>query len=91
MKLKNFFTIATLTTVCMNLVSFYVNACPACEKQQLKVLRGIAHGAGPESNWDYVIVWSAVAIVVVTLFFTVKWLLNPKEHDPSHIKRTVLN
>ena len=66
-------------------------ACDVCEKQQPKVLKGIAHGAGPQSNWDYVIVWAAVVVVVGTLFYTVKWLLKPGEREDEHIKRTVLD
>jgi hypothetical protein len=66
-------------------------ACPVCEKQQPKILRGITHGAGPQSNWDYVIIWSVVAIVAFTLFFSVKWLIRPGEHAESHIKRSIFN
>lgn len=66
-------------------------ACPACEKQQPKVLRGIAHGAGPSSNWDYVIVIATVILVLLTLFFSVKWLFKPGESNADHIKRTILN
>ncbi|MBS1614802.1 MAG: hypothetical protein JST06_01640 [Bacteroidetes bacterium] len=66
-------------------------ACPACEKQQPKILRGITHGAGPQSNWDYVIVWVAVIIVIATLFFSVKWLIRPGEQSNLHIKRWVLD
>lgn len=65
-------------------------ACPACEKQQPKILRGIAHGAGPQSNWDYVIVWAAVVVVALTLFFSVKWLFRPGEQSSQHIKRWIL-
>lgn len=68
-----------------------VLACPVCEKQQPKILRGIAHGAGPESNWDYVIIWTAVVIVVFTLFFSIKWLIRPGEKSSTHIKRFILN
>lgn len=66
-------------------------ACPMCEKQQPKILRGIAHGAGPESNLDYVIVWTMVAIVFITLFFALKYLIKPKENGANHIKRTIIN
>jgi hypothetical protein len=65
-------------------------ACDACEKQQPKILRGIAHGAGPEGNMDYVIVWATVIITVLTLIFAVKWLIKPGENEESHIKRTFL-
>lgn len=66
-------------------------ACPVCEKQQPKLLQGISHGTGPQSNWDYVIVWAAAIIVLLTLFYTVKWLIKPGEKDNNHIKRTVIN
>jgi hypothetical protein len=66
-------------------------ACPACEKQQPKLLKGISHGAGPSSNWDYVIILAAVVIVLATLFYTIKWLVQPGEKETNHIKRTVLN
>jgi len=66
-------------------------ACPACEKQQPAFLKGITHGAGPDGNWDYVIVTIAVIIVLITFFFSVKWLIRPGEQSQSHIKRLVLN
>lgn len=66
-------------------------ACPVCERNQPKVLKGITHGAGPEGNWDYVIVWTTVVIVLATLFFTIKWLVKPGEKSNSHIKREIFN
>ncbi|MEO6134246.1 MAG: hypothetical protein ABIP35_03770 [Ginsengibacter sp.] len=66
-------------------------ACPACEKQQPAILKGITHGSGPTSNWDYVIVIATALIVVATLYYTIKWLVSPGEKDSDHIKRTVLN
>lgn len=66
-------------------------ACPVCNKQQPKILQGITHGAGPQSNWDYLIVWAVVIIVLFTLFYTIKWLIRPGENDAKHIKRMVIN
>jgi phage shock protein PspC (stress-responsive transcriptional regulator) len=66
-------------------------ACPVCDKQQPKILRGITHGTGPQTNWDYAIVWAAVLIVLITLFYMVKWLIKPEEKNDDHIKRMVLN
>ena len=73
------------------LANISVYACDACEKEQPQILRGITHGAGPQSNWDYLIVSVAAAIVVATLFFSIKWLLSPGENGEKHIKRIVLN
>lgn len=75
----------------LGLSGFASFACPACEKQQPAFLKGITHGAGPDGNWDYVIVTIAVIIVLFTLFFSVKWLIRPGEQSQSHIKRLVLN
>ncbi|HUH19075.1 hypothetical protein [Albibacterium sp.] len=66
-------------------------ACPACEKQQPALLKGISHGSGPESNWDMVIVWVIAIIVVLTLFFSIKFLVKPGEKSKSHIKRFILS
>lgn len=68
-----------------------VAACPLCERNQPKILRGIVHGGGPETKWDYWIVCAMLAVVVVTLVFSVKWLIRPGEKSETHIKRAILN
>ncbi len=68
-----------------------VLACPECERKQLDALKGVAHGAGPQQNWDYWIVGFIALIVVVSLFYSIKWLIRPGEKNDSHIKREVLN
>lgn len=75
------------------LIAFSISswACPACEAQQPKILRGITHGAGPTSNWDYVAGIVTILIVLFVLFYTIKWLINPGERESTHIKRTILN
>lgn len=65
-------------------------ACPACEKQQPELLKGISHGTGPESSWDMVIVWAIVVIVLFTLIFSIKFLVKPGEKSKNHIKRFIL-
>lgn len=70
---------------------FTVSACAACEAQQPRILRGITHGTGPGSKWDIVIVCAAVIIVLLTLFYAVKWLVRPGERSEAHIKQFILN
>lgn len=65
-------------------------ACPACERQQPKFLRGILHGAGPEHSWDYIILVLMIIVTLLTLYFSVKWLVKPGEKSPDHIKRSIL-
>ena len=65
-------------------------ACPVCERNQPKVLRGIVHGAGPESNWDYVSIGITIFLAVITLYFSIKWLVKPGEKNTDHIKYSIL-
>lgn len=66
-------------------------ACEVCKKQQPKALRGITHGAGPQSDWDYVVVLGTVLIVVVSLFYSIKWIIHPGERERGHIKNSIFN
>ncbi len=75
----------------LSLFSVSLFACPVCEKQQPKILQGIAHGAGPNGNVDYAIVIGMSIIVLITLFYSLKYIFQPKETNSNHIKRTILN
>lgn len=65
-------------------------ACELCEAQQPKILRGLTHGAGPQGNFDYVIVLAVVAVVLIALVYSIKFIVRPGEGGAGHIKRTVL-
>jgi len=65
-------------------------ACEVCESNQPEVLKNVTHGPGPQSDWDFVIIWSAVAIVALTLYLSLKYLLRPNEQSGSHIKNIVV-
>ena len=64
-------------------------ACPVCERNQPKVLRGIVHGAGPDSNWDYVSIVITMVIALFALIFSIKWLIKPNEDNKDHIKYSI--
>ena len=67
-------------------------ACPVCERARAKTAFGsISHGPGPGSNWDYLAVWVSVAAVLLTLIFTIKFLVKPNETNSDHIKNSILN
>jgi hypothetical protein len=78
-----------LSILLLGFISAY--SCPVCEKQQPRLLKGITHGSGPNSDWDYLIIAVAVAVVLGTLFFSLKYLLSPGEKSKKHIKRIILN
>ncbi|MFN4762922.1 hypothetical protein ACKGJN_07360 [Gillisia sp. Q332] len=81
----------TLVTFIM-LVAYQITfACEVCKNNQPKGLENITHGAGPTGTLDYIITWTAVVIVSVTLFYSVKYLVKPKENNPDHIKNSILN
>ncbi len=81
----------SLITLILFFLSVPLMACPVCEKQQPELLKGITHGAGPESGWDYLIISGMVAIVLVSLYFSLKWIIVPGEQQSTHIKHTILN
>lgn len=66
-------------------------ACPVCEKQQPKITQGLTHGAGPQSNWDWVIIAVITIITVLTFVFSLKYLIKPGEKSTNHIKQLILN
>ena len=65
--------------------------CPVCEKQQPEITQGITHGAGPESNWDWVIIGIMTLITILTFIYSLKYLIKPKEKNTDHIKRSILS
>lgn len=68
-----------------------LSACPVCDKQQPKITQGFTHGAGPQSNWDWVIITIIAVITILTLAYSLKYLIKPGEKNSDHIKRSVLN
>ncbi|MBW8684533.1 hypothetical protein [Chitinophaga rhizophila] len=86
MRKKLFLLLALLT-------SYYLpsTACDACNRKQTVVFSGLTHGKTPDSQWDYLIVLIIAAIVLLTLFYSVKWLIRPGEKSVDHIKQFVVN
>lgn len=84
MKLKYRLTILAAFAVSV------IYACPVCEKQQPKITMGLTHGAGPESNWDWVIITAITLITLLTLFYSIKYLVRPGERKLDHIKHIII-
>ena len=82
---------ALILTAVFLLSSNFTFACDLCKKNQPKGLENITHGNGPSGSLDYFIIWSAIIIVGVTLFLSIKYLIKPKETNPEHIKNIVKN
>ncbi len=78
------------TTLFLFTIQLLSIACPVCERNQPKPLRGIVHGAGPENNWDYISVWIIGIITLITLVYTIKYLVKPGEKNTDHIKFSIL-
>lgn len=66
-------------------------ACDACKQQQPKILQGITHGAGPTSNWDYIIVGIMVLITLYSLYALIKCLAKPESHEYQDIKKIIFS
>lgn len=65
-------------------------ACEVCKKNQPEVLQDISHGTGAQANLDYIIIWSAVVIVSITLILSLKFLIRPNESAKEHVKNIVI-
>lgn len=66
-------------------------ACEACKKQQPKLLQGITHGPGPDSNWDYLIVSIMVAITVYSFYAMIRYMAKSRDKMHQDIKNSILN
>lgn len=71
--------------------TIYTFACDACKLRQPKVTKEFTHGTGPESDWDWFIVGIVIAITVLALIYSLKYLIKPGEKNKSHIKYYFLN
>jgi hypothetical protein len=80
-----------MLSVAMLVTTLIAIACPTCEIAQPRYLKGITHGTGPQSNWDFLIISVTAVIVVATLFFSIKWLIKPGEKSATHIKHLIIN
>jgi hypothetical protein len=89
---KKYFSLSVLLFlgICLG-NSFTAIACDACKAQQPEFLQGITHGAGPTSNWDYVIVSIMVIITLYSLYAMIKCLAKPTEKAHEDIKNIILN
>lgn len=82
--------ILSLITLLMVVCQAAVFACDACKKKQAVAFGGLTHGKTPDSQWDYVIVLVMVVVVLLTLFYSIKWLIRPGERSQDHIKKFIL-
>lgn len=82
--------VKSLLTLIIILFSQIIWACPVCDKQQPKITQGITHGAGPQSNWDWVIIGIMTVITILTLVYSIKYLIKPGEKNADHIKKSIL-
>lgn len=81
-----------LLVTCLFFLGQYIAfACDVCKENQPKGFENITHGAGPSGNLDLIIIWGAVIIVAFTLFYSLKYLIRPKENNADHIKNIVRN
>ena len=68
----------------------FAAACPACERNQPKLLKGITHGTGPQNQWDYIIVSIMALIVLFSFVMLIRYVFFVKE-PAGHIKNKILS
>lgn len=82
------YLIALFSILLINVAAW---ACPVCEDQQPAITKGWTHGTGPQSNMDWVIIAVISLIALLTLVFSLKYLIKPGEKSKKHIKVSILN
>lgn len=85
------YRIVYLLWLAMLIIPSSISACPVCEKQQPAFLKGITHGAGPQSQWDWIIIGIITIITLLSLVYSIKYLITPGEKNANHIKHTILS
>ncbi len=80
-----------LCTALLSAASLPVLACEACKKQQPKLLRGITHGSGPDSSWDYVIVSIMMIITLYSFYAMIRFMAKSRDEVHQDIKTSILN
>jgi len=80
-----------LTSLAIIVLVYRGWACTVCKSNQPDGFENITHGEGPTGITDMLITWSAVIIVGITLFLSIKYLIKPEEHNSNHIKNIVVN
>ena len=86
-KIISYFSVTIIFTLAANALL----ACELCAANQPKGLENITHGPGPAGDFDYIISIVAIVIVLLSLFYSIKFLVKPKEDNPDHVKNIVLN
>ncbi|GJM28390.1 MAG: hypothetical protein DHS20C17_10250 [Cyclobacteriaceae bacterium] len=81
----------SLVTLCTIVSVTSSWACEVCKQNQPKPLQNITHGTGPQSDWDYVILVVGIVVVLLTLFYSLKFLIRPGEKNLDHIKNIVVD
>ena len=76
--------------VALSMLSIFSWACDACNLRQPKITRNITHGTGPESNWDWFLVGLIALITILTLYYSIKYLIKPGEKNREHIKHRII-
>lgn len=74
----------TLVLIVSFLSNINIFACELCKSHQPELLKDIAHGMGPQGTIDYVIMWSAVVVVLITLILSLRYLILADKLDQIH-------
>ncbi len=88
MKLKH---IAILALTLVLQLPLEILACEVCQKNQPKILQNITHGTGPQSDLDYILIWTAIGVVIVSLAISIKLIIQPKDNRHEQIKNIVID
>lgn len=64
-----------------------LTACPLCKKRQPVGFADITHGTGPESVFDYWMLYGSIGVVILTLFLFIRFTIKPETAAMRHSKQ----
>jgi len=75
-----------VTTLVALIITASVDACPACEQANPRILRGLVHGSAPQGSWEFALVLLAMVVAGLVGIYSIKLLFCPGETAADHIK-----
>lgn len=68
-----------VTTSCATALSLLNMVAMAFDeyRRQSRITREATHSVGPRTEWDYLVLWCAALVAVISLIYTIVWIISP--------------
>lgn len=67
-------------------------SCPVCDREKAnQVTLGLSHGAGPDHNWEWLVVAGMAGITLFALFLAIKYFIKPDNAKTNEFKKSIFS